>query len=60
MEAMEQIMVEAEQLGLEFEKKLKDKARQHHELGLQLTELGAQLRLEKEKKEQFLRDEERS
>lgn len=59
LNAMDQIMIEAEELGLQFEKKLRDKAKDHHELGNQLKEVGAQLRLERAKKEKHVKDTEK-
>ena len=50
---MDQIVGEAEELGSRFERQLREKARQHHELGVQLREVGAQLRLEKAKQDKF-------
>lgn len=59
LNAMDQIMIEAEQLGMQFEKKLRDKAKEHHDLGNQLKEVGAQLRLERTKKDKHVKDEEK-
>lgn len=59
LDAMDQIMIEAEDLGLQFEKQLRDKARRHHELGNQLKEVGAQLRLEQAKKVKFNKEEDK-
>lgn len=59
LNTMDQIVVEAEDLALQFEKQLREKARRHHELGNELKEVGAQLRLEQAKKEKFVKDEEK-
>lgn len=59
LNSMDQVMVEAEDLGRQFEKQLREKARQHHELGIQLREIGAQLRIERAKKKKFAKEEER-
>ena len=50
---MDQVVGEAAELGSRFERQLREKARQHHELGVQLREVGAQLRLEKAKQDKF-------
>ncbi|KAL5254925.1 hypothetical protein ACHWQZ_G014390 [Mnemiopsis leidyi] len=59
LNTMDQIVVEADDLALQFEKQLREKARRHHELGNELKELGAQLRLEQAKKDKFIKEEEK-
>lgn len=59
LNTMDQIVVEADDLALQFEKQLREKARRHHELGNELKEIGAQLRLEQAKKDKLIKEEEK-